>query len=222
MEVLSKISEFNQEIMDLNLQIKEVNQRRIGWSRDNAKEVKKLYPEIGKLYSFRAGSDSNIWFCNKAVKEGDLLYFKPTLTAFRPKLDFSSTYGGELPTVKGKVLDKNLNTIRDEHQLKINVLEEVAKNDSISNPITRVYVMLDENTGYYKIGRSIKPKVRERTLQSEKPTIKMLFHHEATHKDEKDLHKKFSEKRIRGEWFDLSGSDLVFIKNYFNKKQNGE
>lgn len=221
MEVLSKIKEFNQEIIDLNLKIKEANQRRISWSRSNSKEVKKIYPKFGKLYSFKVDKSSYNWWAAD-LKEGELLYFKPVLTAFRPHLDFSSTYGSELPTVKGKVLDRDLNVLDKQHELNIDVLEEVTRDDTMYNPITRVYVMLDENTGYYKIGRSIKPRVRERTLQSEKPTIKMLFHHEATHKDEKDLHEKFSEKRIRGEWFDLSGSDLVFINNYFKKKQDAE
>lgn len=34
--------------------------------------------------------------------------------------------------------------------------------------------MKDCNTGFYKIGKSINPKLRERTLQSEKPTIKII------------------------------------------------
>lgn len=34
--------------------------------------------------------------------------------------------------------------------------------------------MKDENTGFTKIGKSIHPKKRERTLQSEKPTISLF------------------------------------------------
>ena len=76
--------------------------------------------------------------------------------------------------------------------------------------------MIDKNTGYYKIGRSVNPSIREKTLQSEKPTIEMLFNHDAEVKDEKELHNMFSEKRIRGEWFDLNGSDLCKIKDYLS------
>ena len=83
---------------------------------------------------------------------------------------------------------------------------------------TQVYVMIDKNTGYYKIGRSKNPKYREITLQSEKPTIEMIHTFEAKNEDEKNLHLLFQNKRIRGEWFDLSGSDLYTIDNYF--KQN--
>ena len=81
---------------------------------------------------------------------------------------------------------------------------------------TNVYVMIDKNTGYYKIGRSKNPEYRERTLQSEKPTIEMLFNHKARPNDETYLNNHFRTKRIRGEWFDLKGSDLNEIKRYFN------
>ena len=74
--------------------------------------------------------------------------------------------------------------------------------------------MIDKNTGYYKIGKSTNPNLRERTLQSEKPTIEMIFNKEAKQSDEKKLHEMFKENRIRGEWFDLNGSDLIKIKNY--------
>lgn len=77
---------------------------------------------------------------------------------------------------------------------------------------TKVYIMIDKNTGYYKIGRSIKPKKRESTLQSEKPTIEMLFYFEATKDLELNLHKHFSSKRVRGEWFNLTNEDLDYIK----------
>ena len=84
------------------------------------------------------------------------------------------------------------------------------------NAKTNVYVMIDKNTGYFKIGRSINPSTRERTLQSEKPTNEMLFNYPATNDCETELHDIYSKKRIRGEWFDLSGSDLKDIKAYFN------
>ncbi len=82
---------------------------------------------------------------------------------------------------------------------------------------TKLYVMLDRNTGLYKIGRSKNPMSRERTLQSEKPVIDMVFNFSATNKDEKKLHNLFLEKRVRGEWFSLSNEDLEFIKIYLTK-----
>lgn len=82
---------------------------------------------------------------------------------------------------------------------------------------TKLYVMLDRNTGLYKIGRSKNPIGRERTLQSEKPVIDMVFNFAATNKDEKKLHDLFIEKRVRGEWFSLSNEDIEFIKMYLIK-----
>ena len=48
------------------------------------------------------------------------------------------------------------------------------KKSSKGNRQYRTYLMLDESTGYYKIGKAIDPSYRERTLQSEKPSIKLL------------------------------------------------
>jgi hypothetical protein len=39
-------------------------------------------------------------------------------------------------------------------------------------------------------------------------------------KDEKIIHDMFVQKRIRGEWFDLSGSDVAKIFNYFGVTKN--
>jgi hypothetical protein len=80
------------------------------------------------------------------------------------------------------------------------------------NTPTKIYVMLDKNTGYFKIGRSHNPKKREKTLQSEKPTIELLFSFDATEELEKELHVVFGDKRIRGEWFYLTEDDIFYIK----------
>lgn len=83
---------------------------------------------------------------------------------------------------------------------------------------TKVYLMLDEKNGAYKIGRSNSPEVRESTLQSEKPFIKLIDSWKGEFSDETELHRKFKEKRIRGEWFDLDEDDVIYIQNYFNNK----
>lgn len=76
---------------------------------------------------------------------------------------------------------------------------------------TKLYLMVDRNTGFYKIGRSDSPLKRERTLQSEKPTIELIASWESVASHEKWLHEKFNSKRIRGEWFALSQQDVNFI-----------
>lgn len=79
-----------------------------------------------------------------------------------------------------------------------------------------VYLMNDTSNGYYKIGISNKPKYREKTLQSEKPTIEMVISkkypiRKIAESFEKSLHKAYANKRIRGEWFELDETDVEHI-----------
>lgn len=82
-----------------------------------------------------------------------------------------------------------------------------------------VYLMRDENTGYTKIGCSKEPDKREKTLQSEKPTITLLHAWKGTVKEEKELHSQFSSKRVRGEWFDLDEFEIWLIKSQFGGRE---
>lgn len=80
----------------------------------------------------------------------------------------------------------------------------------------QTYLMKDENTGYVKIGVSINPQLRERTLQSQKPTISLF----ATTKGniERKLHDEYCGKRVRGEWYNLSEHDINDIIKQYNFK----
>jgi hypothetical protein len=76
--------------------------------------------------------------------------------------------------------------------------------------------MKDETNGYHKIGISNKPEYRERTLQSEKPTIALLCAKEfptriIAEAIESALHKTFEDKRLRGEWFALDEKDVLNV-----------
>ena len=79
-----------------------------------------------------------------------------------------------------------------------------------------VYLMKDFSNNYYKIGMSKTPDYRERTLQSEKPTIEMICNKRLSSRRiaeafEKALHHAFADKRIRGEWFNLNEIDVAEI-----------
>ena len=78
---------------------------------------------------------------------------------------------------------------------------------------TKTYLMKDCNTNLYKIGRSNDPKSRERTLQSEKPSIKMVKIW--NYNIEKKLHKLYSKFRIRGEYFELNKIQVRYICTHF-------
>jgi len=71
------------------------------------------------------------------------------------------------------------------------------------------YLMIDKSNNAVKIGKSINPFNREKTLQSEKLSINLLY---ILNKDiETELHRKYKNKRIRGEWFKLSKNELANI-----------
>lgn len=76
-----------------------------------------------------------------------------------------------------------------------------------------VYLMHDLANDYYKIGISNNPGYRERTLQSEKPTIELVIAKEfpvrrIAEAFEAALHKTYEAKRLRGEWFRLDSKDV--------------
>jgi hypothetical protein len=78
------------------------------------------------------------------------------------------------------------------------------------------YIMYDKPSKLYKIGKSVNPKRREKTLRSSVPFITMLGIIDKN--VEKQLHDKFSDKRKRGEWFKLNNQDILFLENTFNIK----
>ena len=108
---------------------------------------------------------------------------------------------------------------------KLNRSDEIADvSDLISQTIKsyqkplhsefKTYLMYDTSRMFYKIGKSKNPKIRERTLQAELPTVALICVIE--NDIESYLHEKFKIKRIRGEWFRLSKNDVEYIKNYQN------
>lgn len=80
-----------------------------------------------------------------------------------------------------------------------------------------IYLMFNPRNSQTKIGHSIRPDTRERTLQAEDPNIEILAAWIAPRRTEKELHKKFASKRTRGEWFDLSINDIVEIHKSMEK-----
>ena len=83
-----------------------------------------------------------------------------------------------------------------------------------------LYLMQDLSTMLYKIGISKTPIYREKTLQSEKPSINMIYSKEFIDRKtayfmEQNIHTNFKKNRIRGEWFSFSSIELKQIEGYF-------
>lgn len=90
----------------------------------------------------------------------------------------------------------------------------VSEKPTSSRFLTHIYLMRNAN-GHVKIGRSYNPAKREKTLHSENPLWKMIFISQITDINvEKELHKKFNHKRLRGEWFALNDEDIDYIKRF--------
>lgn len=100
--------------------------------------------------------------------------------------------------------------------MSANTALKLQKKHSYKKSKCQTYLMKDENTGFTKIGKSVNPKKRERTLQSEKPTISLFKVCDKL--VEKELHDYFSIKHIRGEWYHLSDEDIKYILSKYNFK----
>ncbi len=83
-----------------------------------------------------------------------------------------------------------------------------------------LYLMQNLKNGYHKIGISIEPIYREKTLQSEEPNIstvktRKFMNRKIAKEIETELHKKYDHKKVRGEWFDLNQIELEEIYKQF-------
>ncbi len=84
----------------------------------------------------------------------------------------------------------------------------------------KTYLIKNSRNGFYKIGRSKDPLKRERTLQSEEPLIKIVKIWDKN--IEKELHNKYKEYRLRGEWFRLNKVQVKYICTHYNKQDRCE
>lgn len=87
------------------------------------------------------------------------------------------------------------------------------KNQEVENS-NYVYLMVNSDSGYIKIGNSKYPRYRERTLHSQEPKISIIAKWCCDKTVEKQLHEKFKHKRVRGEWFNLQLVDLKQIQEF--------
>jgi len=88
-----------------------------------------------------------------------------------------------------------------------------------------VYLFSQNDTTYYKIGMTTSDSVKSRfasfcTYSPNGANIDLIIPTTNPLKIEKELHKKFSHKRLHGEFFNLSNEDIdVIKKTYLNKFQ---
>lgn len=83
----------------------------------------------------------------------------------------------------------------------------------------KLYLMKDQHLGCYKIGVSSNPEHRESTLSAQKPSIKLVGSWDDMAYAEKEWHQYFADQRIRGEWFDLTPTQVRFFVSRNVKKK---
>jgi hypothetical protein len=81
------------------------------------------------------------------------------------------------------------------------------KSETKEEQQTWLYLFRHSN-GLTKIGFSSNPTRREKTIQAEDPRVHMIATRPGKLHQEKRLHRIFADKRVRGEWFDLSDQDV--------------
>jgi len=182
---------------------------------NNKTEIKKLLPKKNEVY--KVINLDFLYIHQLEQLEDKEIFFKSIDERFTPLYDLSNINNcGFTITVRGQIIDCNNRIIFENIRVPITSIIKSEIDVSLKLKHTFIYLMIDKNTGLYKIGRSNKPYCREKTLQSEKPTIELLFFYNGISSDENIIHKIFSEKRVRGEWFNLNANDILTFKQYFN------
>lgn len=107
-----------------------------------------------------------------------------------------------------EVLPTNLNT--DEE------VQETRKSVKIED--VYVYLMKNNQNGYYKIGISNNCKYREKTLQSQEPDVclvcsKKFTNRTAARQMETMLHRYYQNSHLRGEWYRLTREESKMVQN---------
>lgn len=81
-----------------------------------------------------------------------------------------------------------------------------------------IYLAFDFKTQLTKIGFSDAPQIREKTLQTAAPTLKIIAVADGTKTTEKELHHKYKEHHIILEWFSFDRPTIEAIIADFGDK----
>lgn len=80
----------------------------------------------------------------------------------------------------------------------------------------KTYVLIDRISGFYKIGKTSDVRKRVQILSCGNPNIELLLVIDSD--VESELHKKFNQKLVKGEWYALSHRDINFIRRKWCEK----
>jgi len=145
--------------------------------------------------------------------------FQQKLRGFLEKMGFFTVTSVELKSYKGQNTVMLSSASRGIIKLDFIEPKEFYRdffNNIVNQPIEKgkeyVYLMVNTDTGLIKVGKSIDPVYRERTLHSREPSVHLIALWCCHRQVEKELHAKFSHRRVRGEWFRLTIPDLAALE----------
>jgi len=84
-----------------------------------------------------------------------------------------------------------------------------------------IYLIRQENSNYYKIGKSVSPKSRIKTLQDGNPVALKLIHSTQCADNgflaELAIHSKFKNYYVQGEWFEFKDNQIANVIEQMNQ-----
>jgi len=88
-----------------------------------------------------------------------------------------------------------------------------------------IYLLKSQENGYYKIGKSVNPDRRIKTLQTGNPekidlVLKVKVFDRFSAKIESALHSQYSYLNKNGEWFNLSLEDELLFESNIKRVEN--
>lgn len=128
-------------------------------------------------------------------------------------------------------INETSKTFNDEHEKNKKLERQIERlYDKINTLTKRIreakgwgFVYLMSGDGYYKIGYSKRIPVRRVQLATKLPfELKLLcaIKSDSATTLERQLHERFANKRLCGEWFRLTESDVGYIKSLKQQKQH--
>lgn len=93
------------------------------------------------------------------------------------------------------------------------IIEMIKLPEDVENKCVYTYIGADLS-GYYKIGRSSNVDNREKSLKTGNHSYNTIIVIKGDF--EKELHNKFCNKRVAGEWFELSNDDIKYILSSYD------
>ena len=88
----------------------------------------------------------------------------------------------------------------------------------------KIYLVKSHAHEMVKIGYSVNPQARVKTLAGDQPMLELIHVFEGREQDEKRLHQKYNNKRVKGEgeWFRLTDEDIENIEEHFKSSNEGD